>query len=255
MQVANSPRRWRKPAVSPPQEDSQKFSGTGIACDLLHLANNGTVKQALGKLTAHTQYRGLSLIPAMEFPPSPARAACSVWGLLGLPCKKGEAASPAPLKSQVNRDRGGAVKLRRRNAHRTVTVKSGASLTAVGAQNGIEGSVLGDGTVFQLTAAPGPEDIVTEDKSTGLDLRGVAKTTLYTNVGGGTALWEYSGDPGTTPHTLTLKGTGSIMAAERAYGIAPSRGQQAGGSGRRPLDGQGGQIYDGIYSQETCPCR
>ena len=78
----------------------------------------------------------------------------------------------------------------------TVTVKSGAALTAVGAQNGIEGSVLGDGTVFQLTAALGadfgPEDIVTEDKSTGLDLSEVKKSKLYTNVGGGTALWEYS---------------------------------------------------------------
>lgn len=62
--------------------------------------------------------------------------------------------------------------------------------------------------MFQFTAALdadfGPEDVVTDYQSEELDLTGVTKTTLYTNVRGGMALWE----PGQTSNLLTLNGAG-----------------------------------------------
>ena len=230
--------------------DSQKFSGTGIACDLLHLANNGTVKASAGKANGAYSSIGLKSYSGDGVSTISGTGRLLCMGLTGITVQKKVSGLAGALEITsgtviaVGQSSYGVETLTG-----TVTVKSGASLTAVGAQNGIEGSVLGDGTVFQLTAAPGPEDIVTEDKSTGLDLRGVAKTTLYTNVGGGTALWEYSGDPGTTPHTLTLKGTGSIMAAERAHGIALPAGSKLVVAEGAHWTVKGGQIYDGIYSQ------
>ncbi len=53
-----------------------------------------------------------------------------------------------------------------------------------------------------------------------------------------------------TPPHLTLSGDGEIINATEGFGIFPSRGQQAGGGGKRPLDGEGSRRasagYDGI---------
>ena len=211
--------------------DSQKFSGTGIACDLLHLANNGTVKASAGKANGAYSSIGLKSYSGDGVSTISGTGRLLCMGLTGITVQKKVSGLAGALEITsgtviaVGQSSYGAETLTG-----TVTVKSGAALTAVGAQNGIEGSVLGDGTVFQLTAALGadfgPEDIVTEDKSTGLDLSEVKKSKLYTNVGGGTALWEYSSEPGTTPHTLTLSGDGKIEAEGDNKGITLPAGSQ-----------------------------
>ena len=88
----------------------------------------------------------------------------------------------------------------------SVTVNTGASLAAVGAEGGIKGAVSGGGAAFQFTAALGaefgPENLVTGLLISELDLAAVTKPTLYTDVDGGMALWE----PGQTFNRLTLNG-------------------------------------------------
>ena len=189
--------------------DSSERGGYGIRSGLLHLTNNGTVRAASGKTKDAYSSIGLWSYSGAGTSSISGTGRLLCMGELGITVQKEEIGHPGALKID-----GGTVIAVGQSLSGVymfggmVTVESDASLTAVGAEVGINGAVSGGGKVFQFTAALdadfGPEDVVTDYQSEELDLTGVTKTTLYTNVRGGMALWE----PGQTSNLLTLNGAG-----------------------------------------------
>ena len=189
--------------------DSSERGGYGIRSGLLHLTNNGTVRAASGKTKDAYSSIGLWSYSGAGTSSISGTGRLLCMGELGITVQKEGIGHPGALKID-----GGTVIAVGQSLSGVymfggmVTVESGASLTAVGAELGINGAVSGGGKVFQFTAALdadfGPEDVVTDYQSEELDLTGVTKTTLYTNVRGGMALWE----PGQTSNLLTLNGAG-----------------------------------------------
>ena len=187
--------------------DSSVTGGYGIWSGLLHLTNNGTVRAASGKTKDAYSSIGLWSYCGDGFSTISGTGRLLCMGDLGITVQKEESGHSGALKIK-----GGTVIAVGQSLSGVymfggmVTVESGASLTAVGAELGINGAVSGGGKVFQFTAALDAdfdsEDIVTDYQSEELDLTGVTKTTLYTNVRGGMALWE----PGQTSNRLTLNG-------------------------------------------------
>ena len=187
--------------------DSSERGGYGIRSGLLHLTNNGTVRAASGKTKDAYSSIGLWSYSGAGTSSISGTGRLLCMGELGITVQKEGIGHPGALKID-----GGTVIAVGQSLSGVymfggmVTVESGASLTAVGAELGINGAVSGGGKVFQFTAALDAdfdsEDIVTDYQSEELDLTGVTETTLYTNVRGGMALWE----PGQTSNRLTLNG-------------------------------------------------